>query len=120
MSNPIVSYRDTDAFDSLVNQCPACQIPNAEYPDCTCGYRFDLDTVNGLDDDRVLDGSNFDDAVYYGGATHKDENKETPVYSVDGVVPVSSLQGMPWDSTATPSFPRTDTLALLENMEAGA
>jgi hypothetical protein len=120
MSNPIVLNRDTDAFDSLVNQCPACLIPNAEYPDCTCGYRFDLDTVNGLDDDRGLEGSNFNDAVYYGGATHKDENKETPVYSVDGVVPVSSLQGMPWDSTATPSFPVSDILALLENMEAGA
>ena len=78
----MVNAQGIDAYTLPTGCCP-----NASYPDCTvCGKSFDLDTVNSLDD-------------------------ETPVYSVDGTVPVSSLSGMPWDSTATPTFPRTDTLA---------
>ena len=66
MNNPIVSIREADAFDSLTSQCPVCLIPNAEHPDCiNCGHAFNSDD-DGLDDERTLEGSDFDDAVYHG------------------------------------------------------
>ena len=89
MNNPIISIRETDAFDSLTSQCPACLIPNAKYPDCiNCGHKFNTD--DGLGDERALEGSDFDDAVYHGRLDYADEANDT------ADIQPANVSALPW------------------------